>query len=55
MKVITTGLATQRGISVVDYGLLSAGSLMAMVPITIFFIILMRYFIAGSLAGALKQ
>jgi ABC-type glycerol-3-phosphate transport system permease component len=26
-----------------------------MVPITIFFLLLQRYFIAGSLAGALKQ
>jgi len=33
----------------------SAGAVMAMVPITIFFVFLQRYFIAGSLAGALKQ
>lgn len=55
LKVVTVGLASQRGIQVVDYGLLSAGSLMALIPIVLFFIVLQRFFIAGSLAGALKQ
>ena len=55
MRVLTTGLAAQRGVSTIDWGTLSAGGVMAMVPITIFFILLQRYFIAGSLAGALKQ
>ncbi len=34
---------------------ISAAGVLAMVPITIFFLVLQRYFIAGSLAGALKQ
>jgi multiple sugar transport system permease protein len=55
MKVITTGLATQRAISEVNYAVYSAGAVMALIPITIFFLLLQRYFIAGSLAGALKQ
>ena len=55
MRVITTGLATQRSVWQVDYGIFAAGAVMAMVPITIFFLLLQRYFIAGSLAGALKQ
>jgi multiple sugar transport system permease protein len=55
MKLLTTGLATQRGVQVIDYGVFSAGALMALIPITIFFVLLQRYFIAGSLAGALKQ
>jgi len=55
MKLITTGIATQRGIMSVNYAAFSAGAVMAMVPITIFFLLLQRYFIAGSLAGALKQ
>ncbi|MHB8587238.1 MAG: carbohydrate ABC transporter permease [Candidatus Dormibacteraceae bacterium] len=55
MKLITTGLATQRGIMSVNYPAFSAGAVMALVPITIFFLFLQRYFIAGSLAGALKQ
>jgi ABC-type glycerol-3-phosphate transport system permease component len=55
MKVITTGLASQRAISEVNYAVYSAGAVMALIPITIFFLLLQRYFIAGSLAGALKQ
>ena len=33
----------------------SAGAVMSLVPITIFFLLLQRQWIAGSLAGALKQ
>jgi ABC-type glycerol-3-phosphate transport system permease component len=55
MQVMTTGIATQRGITVIDYGIFSAGATMAMVPITLFFLLLQRQWIAGSLAGALKQ
>lgn len=55
MHVMTTGIATQRGITVIDYGVFSAGAVMALIPITIFFLLLQRQWIAGSLAGALKQ
>lgn len=55
MHVMTTGIATQRGITVIDYGIFSAGAVMAMIPITIFFLLLQKQWIAGSLAGALKQ
>jgi ABC-type glycerol-3-phosphate transport system permease component len=55
MKVITTGLATQRGVMTVNYAAFSAGAVMAMIPITIVFLLLQRYFMAASLEGALKQ
>lgn len=55
MMVITQGLATQRGIITVDWGIFSAGALLSLVPITIFFLALQKQWIAGSLAGALKQ
>ena len=55
MHVMTTGIATQRGITVIDYGIFSAGAVMAMVPIVLFFLVLQKQWIAGSLAGALKQ
>ncbi|MCP9486289.1 MAG: carbohydrate ABC transporter permease [Gaiellaceae bacterium MAG52_C11] len=55
MRVLTTGLAAQRGVTSIDWGTVSAGGIMAMIPITIVFLALQRYFIAGSLAGALKQ
>lgn len=55
MNVITTGLAGQRGVATINWGAISAGGVMAMVPITIFFLALQRYFTSGSLMGALKQ
>jgi ABC-type glycerol-3-phosphate transport system permease component len=55
MRVLTTGIATQRNIHSINWGTISAGGIMAMIPITIVFLLLQRYFIAGSLAGALKQ
>ena len=55
MMVINTGLATQRSELQVNYGLFSAGAVMALIPITIFFLLLQKYFIAGSLVGSLKQ
>lgn len=55
MNVLTTGIAAQRGVSTIDWGAISAGGVMAMIPITIFFLVLQRYFTAGSLAGALKH
>lgn len=55
MYVLTVGIATQRGITVIDYGIFSAGAVMALIPITIFFLLFQRQWIAGSLAGALKQ
>ena len=55
MMVLTTGISSQRGITVIDYGIFSAGAVLAMIPIVIFFILLQKQWIAGSLAGALKQ
>jgi ABC-type glycerol-3-phosphate transport system permease component len=53
--MLTVGLATQRGITAVDYGVFSAGAFMAIIPITIFFLLLQKQWISASLAGALKQ
>lgn len=55
MNVLTTGIAAQRGVSTIDWGAISAGGVMAMIPITVFFLALQRYFTAGSLVGALKE
>ena len=55
MQLITTGLVTQRSVWQVNYGIFSAGSVMALVPIIAFFLLLQKQFIAASLAGALKQ
>jgi multiple sugar transport system permease protein len=55
MQLVTTGLATQRSVWQVNYGIFSAGAVMALVPIVAFFLLLQKQFIAASLAGALKQ
>lgn len=55
MRVLTTGLSSLKTINAIDWGLISAGGVLTMVPITVLFILFQRYFIASSLAGALKQ
>lgn len=55
MRVLTTGLSSLKSINAIDWGIISAGGVLTMVPITFFFILFQRYFIASSLAGALKQ
>ena len=35
--------------------LLSAGAVLSMLPLVLVFLFLQRYFIAGSIAGALKE
>ena len=55
MFVLTTGIASQRNNIMVDWGYYSAGSIIAIIPITIFFLFLQKQWISASLAGALKQ
>ncbi len=55
MLVLTVGVQSIKTIYTVDWGLISAGSVLTIVPITIVFILLQRYFIAASIAGALKS
>jgi ABC-type glycerol-3-phosphate transport system permease component len=55
LRVLTTGVASLYSPVGTDYGLVSAGAVAAMVPITIVFFILQRQFMAASLAGALKE
>jgi ABC-type glycerol-3-phosphate transport system permease component len=55
LYVLTTGLARLKpNFTAPDWGLISAGSVAAMVPITVVFLLLQRQFVAASLAGALK-
>ncbi len=55
MQVLTVGIASLKAIFTVDWGLISAASLLAAVPITLMFVFLQRFFIAQNLAGALKE
>lgn len=56
LQVLTTGVAEMKAsIFTIDWGLVSAASVLSMVPITVMFVIFQRYFSGGSIAGALKQ
>ena len=56
LQVVTTGVAEMTAtIFTIDWGLISAASVLSMVPITIVFFIFQRHFSGGSIAGALKQ
>lgn len=55
MRMLTVGLASLKGQWVTDWGLVAAGSVLIMLPISLVFIFFQRYFIAASLAGALKE
>jgi ABC-type glycerol-3-phosphate transport system permease component len=54
MRTLTVGVASLNGQFVTNWGVIAAGSLMTMVPITIVFLIFQRWFVRASLAGALK-
>lgn len=55
MFVLSVGIAMQRGFTSYDFGLQSAGAFLAIVPITIFFLLLQKHWVSATLAGALKQ
>lgn len=53
-QVLTVGISGLKANFVVDWGLISAASLLATIPITVLFIFLQRFFLAQNLSGALK-
>jgi len=55
MRVLTTGLASMTTLFTVNWGLISAVSVLSIIPITIVFLIFQKQFVAASLAGALKE
>jgi len=55
MRLLTNGLSTMKGQWTVNWGLVAAGMVLIIIPTALAFVAFMRQFIAGSLAGALKQ
>ena len=53
-QVLTVGISSLKSNFVVDWGLISAASLLATIPITLLFLALQRFFLAQSLSSALK-
>lgn len=52
---IPVALAALKGVSSTDYGALLSGTLVSIVPVLILFLFLQRHFVAGLLAGSVKQ
>jgi multiple sugar transport system permease protein len=55
LRVLTVGLASLKGQWVTDWGVVAAGSVLIMLPMTLVFLFFQRYFIQASIAGALKE
>lgn len=55
LQLLTVGVAALRAHGGANYGLWSASAVMSLIPISVFFFVLQRQFLARSLAGALKQ
>jgi len=55
MFTLTVGVQSLRSLFTVNWGVLSAGAVLSMLPLVLVFLFLQRYFIAGSIAGALKE
>lgn len=53
-QVLTVGISSLKSNFVVDWGLISAASLLATIPVTLLFLALQRFFLAQSLSSALK-
>jgi ABC-type glycerol-3-phosphate transport system permease component len=54
LNMLTVGVAGLRAKGGTNYGLWSAAGVMAMVPMTIFFLALQKQFMTSNMAGALK-
>ena len=55
MLTLTVGVQSLHSLFTVNWGVLSAGAVLSMLPLVLVFLFLQRYFIAGSIAGALKE
>ena len=55
VKTVTVGIGGLQSFFTQDWGVTSAASIMTMLPLVFVFVFLQRYFIAGSIAGALKE
>ncbi len=51
MRTLPVGLATIRGQFVVDYGMVMAGSVLAVLPMVVLYLMFQRYFVEGLRAG----
>lgn len=55
MYTLTVGVQSLKALFTINWGVLSAGAVLSMLPLIIVFLFLQRFFITGSIAGALKE
>jgi multiple sugar transport system permease protein len=53
-QTLPAGLALFMGQHVVEYGLLMAASVLALIPVVVFFLLIQRRFVEGVATSALK-
>lgn len=51
---LPVGLVQLQGAFSANWRLIAAGTILAMIPIIVFFLLLQRYFVAGALSGSVK-
>ncbi|MGE0200337.1 MAG: carbohydrate ABC transporter permease [Candidatus Melainabacteria bacterium] len=51
---LPVGLIQLQGVFSANWRLIAAGTVLSMVPVLIFFVLLQRYFVSGTLSGSLK-
>jgi ABC-type glycerol-3-phosphate transport system permease component len=54
LKTLSVGIADLYNATVIDWGMIMAGSMLITVPVLIFFVFIQRYLIAGWGTGAMK-
>ena len=53
-RTLTPAIMLFKGANTIDWGGLMAGSVIAVIPVTLIFLILQRYFLAGLMSGSVK-
>lgn len=53
-RTLTPAIMLFKGANTVDWGGLMAGSVIAVIPVTLIFLFLQRYFLAGLMSGSVK-
>ena len=53
-RTLTPAIMLFKGVNTVDWGGLMAGSVVAVIPVTLIFLFLQRYFLAGLMSGSVK-
>jgi putative chitobiose transport system permease protein len=54
MYTLPLGLVHLQGAFSANWKLIAAGTILATLPVIVFFLLLQRYFISGTLAGSIK-